>query len=61
MSMEIKDYMDYEIIEREGREGYVVLKVTTYPPGPGGRIGKVIHFLPSSLVRGIIRKKSLTK
>jgi len=58
MNMEIKDYMDYEIIEREG---YVVLKVTTYPPGPGGRIGKVIHFLPSSLVRGIIRKKSLTK
>jgi len=58
MNMEIKDYMDYEIIEREG---YVVLKVITYPPGPGGRIGKVIHFLPSSLVRGIIRKKSLTK
>jgi len=50
-------YLDYEIIHREG---YVVVKVITYPPNPGGGTGKVIHFLPSSLIPED-RKEGLTK
>ena len=44
----IMDYAEYEILHREG---YIVLKVITYPPGPNGSTGKVVHFLPSSLLK----------
>jgi len=52
----IKDYMDYEIIEREG---YVVVKVITYPRDPEYGIRKVIHYLPSTLI--LEDRKDLTR
>jgi len=44
----LTDYMNYEIIRREG---YIVLKVITYPPGPTGSVGKVVHFLPTTILQ----------
>jgi len=43
----MEKYLDYEVIHREG---YVVVKVITYPRDPEYGIRKVIHYLPSSLI-----------
>jgi len=40
-------FKDYEVIHREG---YVVVKVITYPRDPEYGIRKVIHYLPSTLL-----------
>jgi len=40
-------YKNYEVIHRDG---YVVVKVTTYPRDLKLGIKKVVHYLPSTLL-----------
>jgi len=40
-------FKDYEVIRREG---YVVVKVTTYPRDLEYGIKKVVHYLPPTLL-----------
>jgi len=42
----LTQYKDYQVIRHDG---YVVVKVTTYPHDLAKGIRRVIHFIPSTL------------